>query len=246
MDNLRRLGGGAGVLSGLATVWLTIGLTVVFPAAGLSLKAQEEPNKYLAFIAKHQILFWTTDVLGGVVAALAVAILMVALADRFHEESRDQSRLGLALGGLGALGLVIGAFVKFTALGYLSVLYASAKQPAAIAFYAVNGTAHSFLALGAAALGISALVFGSLMLRTPGYSRAGYVSVVAGAPSIISAFVASDVLFVIASGLMSLWFAWAGILLWVEAMSSAHVRSARNGRVRQFKVVGRRREGHAI
>lgn len=246
MENLRRLGGGAGLLSGLATAWLTIGLTVVFPTAGLSREGQDDPNQYLVFVTRHPALFWTTDVLGGIVAALAAAVLMLALADRFQEESRDHARLGLALGGVGALGLAMGAFVRFTASGYLAVLYGSARQPAAIAFYAVNGTVHSFLALGAVGLGFGSLVFGAVMLRTAGYTRAGYASVVAGTPSIISAFVASDVLFVIAAVLMSVWFVWTGALLWLETMSVEHIRGVRNGRLRPFKVVGRARERRAI
>ncbi|HLW48524.1 MAG TPA: hypothetical protein VKW09_12230 [bacterium] len=246
MDNLRRLGGLAGIVSGLATAWLTIGLTVAFPAAGITLRGQNDPNKYLPFIAKHTVLFWTTDVLGGVLAALAAAILMLALADRFRAESDGQAKIGLAMGLVGALGLAIGAFIRLTSAAYLTAIYGAAKLTAGVAFYAVNSMAHAFLALGAVALGLSALIYGAMMLKNDSYTHAGYVSVVAGTPLIISAFIAGDVLYLIASGLITIWFFWTGALLWLETVSIEPVRGARNGRITQFKVVGRRRERRAV
>lgn len=250
MEKLRRLGGGGGILAAIAAAWLVIGMTVVLPSAGLSLKAQSDPNKYLPFIAKHQVLFWTIDVLGGLLASLAAAVLIFALSDRLREESREQSQLGLALGGVGAIGFAIGAFLRLTGLGYLAALYGSSKQGAAIAFYAVNGTASSFIALGDVALGLSALVFGGVMLRTAGYTHVGYLSVVTGTPLVISAFVPNDILFIIASGLTSLWLTWSGALLWMETVpSNGAIRSVRNGRVGmpgQFKVVNRHGERRAV
>ncbi len=233
MENLRRLGGGGGILAAIAAAWLAIGMTVVLPAAGLSLKAQHDPNKYLPFIAKHQVLFWSIDVLGGLLASLAAVVLLLALADRFREEARDQAQLALAMGVAGAIGFAIVAFLKLIGLGYLAALYgASSKQGAAIAFYAVNGTASSFLALGDVALGLSALIFGSVMLRTSEYARVGFLSVVTGTPLILLAFVPNDILFIIASGLTSVWLAWTGALLWAETVPSDEAaRSMRSGRV---------------
>src|SRR5690349_20546670 len=123
MDTLRRLGGLAGIVSGLATAWLTIGLCVAFPAAGVTLKDQNDPNKYLPFVAKHTVLFWTTDVLGGVLAAIAAAILIVALADRFRGDSHGQATLGMALGLVGAFGLAAGAFIRLMMAGQLAAIY---------------------------------------------------------------------------------------------------------------------------
>ncbi|MHB8730992.1 MAG: hypothetical protein ACYDAB_04300 [bacterium] len=235
MENLRRLGGIAGILSGAATVWLAIGLTVAFPAAGLSVKGEQDPARYLPFITRHAALFWTVGTLGGVLAALAAGILVLALADRFHEDSRDQARLGLALGLVGAVGLAIGAFLRLTGFGYLAAVYGSTRQGAAVAFYAVNGVAASCLALADLALGLGALTFGGMMLRTPAFTQAGYMSIVAGTPLIISAFMATDVLGLIASGLTALWLTWSGWLLWAETMPAERVRGARSSRPGVFR-----------
>jgi hypothetical protein len=246
MENLRRLGGSAGILAGFATVWLAIGPTLIFPAAGLSLMVQEDPNKYLPFIGRHHGLFWATDVLGGALAALAAGILMLALADRFHEDAPDQARLGLTMGLVGALGFAIGAFLRLNGFGYLATIYGTNRQGAAAAFYAVHGIAGSVLALADVTLGLSALAFGGIMLRKPGYTRAGYMSIVAGTPLIISAFVPGDVLAVIASGLAAIWLAWTGGLLWMETIPAERVRGVRTGRGGEFRMVNRHAERHAV
>jgi hypothetical protein len=245
MDNLRRLGGLAGIVSGLAMAWLTIGLSVAFPAAGITLRGQNDPNKYLPFVMKHTALFWSVDVLGGVLAAVAAAILILALAERFHGASSDQAKLGMTMGLVGALGLVIAAFCRLTAVGYLTGIYHAAKLTAGVAFYAVNSMVHGFVALGAVCLGLSALIYGGMMLKDSDYTHAGYLSIVAGTPLIISAFISGDVLYLVASGLITIWLFWTGALLWMETAPVASARGARNGRT-QFKVVGRRREERAV
>jgi hypothetical protein len=246
MDNLRRLGGLSGIISGLATAWLTIGLAVAYPAAGITLKGQTNPYKYLPFVAKHGTLVWSTDVLGGVLAALAAAILMLALAERFDAETHDQAKIGMALGLVGALALAVASFVRLMEGQYLGALFPGAKPTASTAWYGANAVTHAFLALGAVALGLSIMIYGAMMLKDAGFTQVGYVSVVAGTPLIISGFVVSDVLFLIASALLTIWFFWTGALLWLETVSIVPARGARNGRITQFKVVGRRRERRAV
>lgn len=235
MDNLRRLGGIAGVVAGIATAWLTIGLTVIFPAAGLPLKSQQDPAKYLPFITRHEWLFWAAGAAGGVLAALAAGVFMLGLADRFREDSRDRTRLGLALGLSGALSFAVGAFLRLTGFGYLATVYGSSRQGAAAAFYALHGVAGSFAALADVTLGLGALIFGGMMLRRPGYTQAGYMSIIAGTPLIISAFLAGDVLVPIASGLTALWLFWSGGLLWTETLPVERVRGVRQGRAGIFR-----------
>ncbi len=76
---------------------------------------------------------------------------------------------------------------------------------------------------------------GGLMLRRPGYARAGYMSIVAGTPLIISAFLAGDVLVPIASGLTALWLFWSGGLPWTETLPVERVRGVRHGRAGIFR-----------
>src|SRR5439155_14401578 len=47
VEDLRRLGGEAGVIAGLALGWLLLGILVVWPAAGLSFGAEFNPNRIL-------------------------------------------------------------------------------------------------------------------------------------------------------------------------------------------------------
>src|SRR3989449_7803460 len=58
MHNLRRLGGGAGILAGIAAAWHLLGTAVVIPSAHLSLAAQDSPHKYLVFAHTHQAMIW--------------------------------------------------------------------------------------------------------------------------------------------------------------------------------------------
>lgn len=217
MQNLRWLGGGAGMLAGIAAVWLLVGLAVAFPIAGLGLNLQDNPNKYLPFIAQHPIMFWLVNVLGGLLTPLLALVLLLALGDLFREEAPAQSQIGVALGSVGVIGFAIGALLREVGLGSLGALYASSKTTAVTAFYALSGTANSFLALGDVALGLSALVFGNVMLGTNRYSRVGYLAVLAGTTLVLSGFVPHEILFLIASVLIAAWLGLTGTLVWQEA-----------------------------
>jgi hypothetical protein len=216
MDNIRRLGGSAGILAGMAAAWLLVGMTMIFPASGLGLNVMDNPNKYLPFVAKHPVTFWMVNVLGGLLTPLLALVLLLALADRFKEDAPDRAQIGLAIGVVGVTGFAVGAFLKLIGLGSLATLYQTSKQSAAIAFHAVNGTAGSFMALGDVSLGLAALIFGSMMLGTRGYGQVGYLGVVAGTPLILSGFVSHIILFLIASVLSMAWLTWTGVVLQAE------------------------------
>ena len=76
MQNLRRLGGGAGILAGLAAAWHLLGVAVIIPSARLSLSAQESPHKYLVFAHRHQDMLSWINLPGGVLAPLLGLILL--------------------------------------------------------------------------------------------------------------------------------------------------------------------------
>lgn len=226
MQNLRRMGGGAGVLAGMAAAWFIVGVGVVYPAVGLTTSVRSDPSKYLPLIGKHEAVFWMVNALGGVLTSLLAFVLLLALADRFREEAPERSQIGLAMGVVGVIGFAVASFLKLTGIGSLAILYTQAHQtPATIAFYAVNGTANAFQALGGLALGIGTFVFGSTMLVTRGYSGAGFLSVVAGTPLIIMAFVPQLMILLIAGLLAIAWFAWTGLLLWMEASGARNHRA---------------------
>ena len=94
MEDLRRLGGEAGILAGVAMAWLFLGFVVLFPSAGLNLVDQGNPHRYLPFIARHASMFWVVNILGALVAGLLSAVVYMALHDRFKDESPATARIG--------------------------------------------------------------------------------------------------------------------------------------------------------
>lgn len=213
MDNMKRLGGEAGVLAAIATAWLFLGLILVFPSAGLNLSDQVNPHRYLPFIGKHQVMFWAVNVLGGLLAAMLTAVLLLALGDRFEDHAPVSARLGPMLGVFGSAGFAVAALVRQIGFGYLSPVYASNKVGMAHAFYAMNGMTNSFLALGEVATGFGALILGNVMLRTKRYGSVGYMSVVTGTALILSGFIDHVVLFTASSVMTIVWLTWTSLAL---------------------------------
>ncbi len=217
MENIRRLGAGAGILAGVAAAWFFIGLVVVYPAAGLALSAHDNPHAVIPFLAKHQVMYWLVNVMGGFLSALMTLVLLLALGDRFRDEAPAVSQIGVAVGIVGVVGFAIGALLNQIGFSSLIPLNAANKTVAATAWYAVKGTADAFTALGGVAVGISALVFGNVMLKTEKYGQVGYLSVVTGTPLILSGFISHTILFMIASVLNIAWLSWTGIVMHLDA-----------------------------
>jgi hypothetical protein len=217
MENIRRLGGGAGILAGVAAAWFFIGLVVVFPVAGLGLHEHGNPHAVIPFLAKHQVMYWLVNVLGGFLSAFMTLILLLGLGDRFREEAPAPSQIGVAAGIVGVIGFGISALLNQIGYSSLIPLNAANKTVAATAWYAVKGTADSFMTLGGVSLGISALVFGNVMLKANRYGHIGYLSVVTGTPLILSGFISHVLLFMIASILNIAWLCWTGVVMWLEA-----------------------------
>ena len=225
-------GGRAGVLAGVAAAWFLLGLVVIYPASGLALTMQHNPHRYLTFAGRHQILVWMVNVLGGMLFPLLAVVLLFALAERFRDDAPDRARIGGAIGIVGAMGYAIEALIRQVGFGSLVPMYAQNKAGAAYAFYALNGTANSFDALGGVGVGIAALVFGNIMLGMSRYGQLGYLSVLVGTPLILSAFVPHVILTLIASILSITWFIWVGYLMYMEA-------APEGGRIR-FGVAAKR------
>ncbi len=223
MENIRRLGGGAGILAAVAATWLLVGLVLAFPLAGLGLNGLENPHAVVPFLAKHQVMYWMVNVLGGLLSSFLTLVMLLALGDRFRDEAPAPSQIGVTVGIVGVIGFGIGALLKQIGFGSLTYLYFANKVVAATAWYAVKGTADSFMTLGVVGIGVSALVFGNVMLRSEKYGHVGYLSAVTGMPLILSGFVSHVILFLIASILNIAWLAWTGFVLWSEA-AVAHER----------------------
>src|SRR5438034_7816060 len=114
MEDLRRLGGEAGVLAGVAMAWLFLGFVVLFPSAGLNLVDQGNPHRYLPFIARHASMCWVLNILGALVAGLLSAVVYVALHDRFKDECPATARIGSFGGTMGAAAFGAAALVGHT------------------------------------------------------------------------------------------------------------------------------------
>ncbi len=217
MENLRRWGGEAGVLAGVATAWLFVALVIVFPSAGFSLDDQANPHKYLTFIDKHQILFWTVNVVGGLLAALMSAVLFLALNDRFAEEAPASARVGAMFGIGGSIGFAASALVRQVGYSAASLQYKANTSNAAIMWRAMNGIETSMFALGQVAVGLAAIVLGIVMLRSKRYAGVGYLSAVAGTTMFLGGFIPHVVLFIASFALMTVWFVWTAMMMRAEA-----------------------------
>ncbi len=216
MQNLRRWGGEAGVLAGLATAWLFLAFVQVFPSAGLSLAAQMDPHKYLQFIVKHQAMFWTVNVLGGLLAALMAAVLFIALNDRFRDEAPASAHVGALFGIIGTLGFAGSALIRQVGFVALAAFYPANKTSAVIAFRALSGMENSMFALGEVGVGLGAIVLGTVMLKTQRYAGLGYLSAVAGTTMFLSGFIAHVILFIASFATMAAWFVWSALTLRAE------------------------------
>lgn len=217
MENVRRLGGEAGVLAGIATALLFLAFVWFFPQAGLSLADQANPHRYITFIVKHQMLFWTVNVLGGLLAALMSAVLFLALGDRFREDAPASALIGPMLGIGGAVGFAASALIRQVGYSAASVLYATNQVGAVQAFRAVQWVETSMFALGQVAVGLSAIVLGIVMLREKRYAGVGYLSAVAGTTMFLGGFIAHAVLFLASFALMTVWFVGSALVLRSEA-----------------------------
>lgn len=231
MDNLRRLGGEAGVLAGIAMAWLFLGLVLVFPSVGLSLADQANPHRYISFIAKHEAVFWAVNVLGGFVAGVFSAVLILALGDRFREASPGSTRIATEFGVFGAAAFASAAIVKQVGFASLIGIYRATSSGGAAAFYAMNGVADALIALSGIAMGFGVLLFGSVMVKSGRYASVGTLSVVAGAAMVLGGFINNVYLYMASSLATIVWLTWTALSLRAEvgpALFNFVVR--RNGR----------------
>ncbi len=223
MQSLRRWGGGAGLLAGVAGAWEFVAFAFVLPAAGLGLTDLRDPDKFLPFIATHRILLWFVDFLGLFLGSLLGLVLLLALGDRFREEAPARSRVGPLFGIVGATGFAIAILIRHFGNGFLATLYATDKVAAAHAFYALRGANDSFAALGGVGVGLGVLLLGTIMSGIGRYSGAGYLGVITGAVLILGVVVPSFPLVaarIVLIVLLTLWLIWTGSILRSEAATA--------------------------
>ena len=216
MDNLRRIGGEAGVLAGIAMAWLFLGLVLVFPSTGLSLADQANPHRYISFIAKHEAAFWAVNVLGGFVAGVFSAVLILALGDRFREASPGSTRIATEFGVFGAAAFASAAIVRQVGFASLTPIYKATTSGGAATFYAMNGVVDALTALAGIAIGFGVLLFGNVMIKSGRYSSAGTLSIAAGAAMVLGGFVNNVYLYMASSVAMIVWLTWTALSLRAE------------------------------
>jgi hypothetical protein len=239
MDQLRRIGGEAGVLAGIATVWFFVGLVLVYPSVGLELAHQTNPHKYLPFVDKNEALVWSVNILGGMLGALLTAVLILALTDRFREDEPANTRIAQVIGLFGASATAMGALTKHAGSNWLADLYVANQVGASHALYALNSVVNAFFTFGTFAIGCAVLIVGKLMLKHRRYENAGYLSLLAGAIMILSGLFGRDVLSQLSIIAMIFWLGFSsfgllqefgGQFFWLKGRPT---RSRRNGRARQ-------------
>lgn len=217
MDNLRRLGGEAGLVAGIATAWVFLGFVFIFPTAGLDFVDQVNPHRYLPFMTKHPAMVWSVHILGGLLAALGTAVLFAALQDRFSSDNAGNARLGAGAGLFGAGTLAAAVLVRQAGFDALAGLYATNATGGAYAFYALRGLVYSLESLSALATGLGVLIIGRLMVTDRKFSSVGYLSVVVGTVMVFAAFVSHVFLFMVSSLGMIAWLIWTAITMRTEA-----------------------------
>lgn len=217
VEDLRRLGGEAGVVAGVAMGWLLLGIAVVWPSAGLSFAAQFNPHRILPFVFRHEVLFWTVNILGGLLAAVMSIVLYLAVGDRFSDSAPASARIGALFGVLGSFGFGASALLRQFGMGPLSLLYRSNQIGAVHAFRSMSGVLSTTLAVGEIFTGLATLAFASAMMSEKAYRNPGYVGLITGAAMILGAFVPGP--FFDAAGLTAaaVWFAWTAWVMRAEA-----------------------------
>lgn len=217
MQSLRRLGGSAGILAGLAAAWFFAGLVVIYPSAGLNPIDQFNPDKALPFVAANQGIFWLVNILGALLAPLLAVGLLLGLTDRLRDIAPARSRLALWLGTIGVTGLAAAAMVTQFGLGSLGALYTTDRVAATHAFYAVSGIADGLSNLGEVSAGAAAVLYGWAMLEARRYRAVGYLSFLTGVALVLAGLVFHAALIVTAFVLTIIWLIWAGAVLRIEA-----------------------------
>lgn len=216
MENLRRLGGEAGLVAGIATAWVFLGFVFIFPTAGLDFVDQVNPHRYLPFITKHQAMVWTVHILGGLLSAMGAAVLFAALQDRFNGNGSGIVKLGAGAGLFGAGTLAAAVLVRQAGFDALSSLYATNVVGGAHAFYALRGVVHSLESLSALATGVGILVIGRVMVTEKKYATVGQMSVIVGVVMAFAAFASHVLLFMVSALGMIAWLLWTSLTLRAE------------------------------
>lgn len=217
MENLRRLGGEAGLVAGIATAWVFLGFVYIFPTVGLDFVDQINPHRYLPFITKHQALVWTVHILGGLLSAIGAAVLFAALQDRFNgSASGMNAKIGAGAGLFGAGMLAAAALVRQAGFDTLSTLYATNATGGAYAFYAIRGVVHSLESMGALAIGIGILVLGRVMSAERKYATVGQMSIIVGLVMAFAAFASHVLLFMVSALAMTGWLIFTSWTLRAE------------------------------
>ncbi len=217
MEDLRKIGGEAGVIAGLAMGWLLLGMMVILPAAGLSFSNQLNPHKFLTFVHGHGYMFWSVNILGGLLAAAMSIVLFLAVGDRFANDAPASARIGALFGVLGAFGFATAALLRQFGVGSLATLYIANQVGAVHAFRGLSGTLGAVTASGAIFTGFAALAFAAAMLGEKEYRNVGLLALVTGAAMVLATFIPHRVLVVISTLAAGAWFAWTALVLRSEA-----------------------------
>ena len=167
-------------------------------------------------IAKHEVVFWAVNVLGGFVAGVFSAVLILALGDRFREASPGSTRIATEFGVFGAAAFASAAIVRQVGFASLTGVYRATSAGGAAAFYAMNGVVDALIALSGIAMGFGVLLLGSVMVKSGRYASVGTLSVVAGAAMVLGGFI-NNVYFYMASSVATIvWLTWTALSLRAE------------------------------
>jgi hypothetical protein len=214
MRDLKRFGAAAALLCALTYVYgFALMLTVLAPS-GIGAE-HPDPATTATFFAAHHGLVSSWYLAIYVVNGLALAVLAVALWDRFRPYLPGLAQVALTIGALWAT-LVVGAGMVAN-VGIAAVVELHATDPAEAArLWRVVETVENGLGGGNEIVGgVWAVLIGVAVLKTGLMARAfGWVSLAIGAAGLSTVLPALAPVTGAVFGLGYIaWFAWAGVAL---------------------------------
>lgn len=213
MRDLKRFGAAAALTCALTYVY---GFALMLTALGPAGIGEGDPARTVAFFADHHGLASSWYLAIYVANGLALAVLVVALWDRFRPYLPGLTQLSLTIGALWAT-LVVGAGMVAN-VGIAEVVHLHATDPAEAArLWRIVETVENGLGGGnEIAGGVWAGLIGVLALKTGLMSRAfGFVSLAIGAAGLATLlpWLAEPAGALFGLGYIA-WFVWAGLALW--------------------------------
>lgn len=202
---------------GTLSFFVAPALFVVYFAVLVILQPPSDVSGLLVFIASQRLVF-----LGVMTVLIVAGILLVPILITFYLTLRDVSRalvlVAVALGAVNITFHFVGVAGSLSLVGISDSYSAATSDTARAAFLASAAAAQQFNNTASLvdnlSSSVASLLIGWIMFRSPIFSRRlGYLGGSVGIVGILSTVPGLDILGVVASAFMILWFVSIGLRL---------------------------------